>query len=1634
MKNNALRLIICYVFLVTCGLPIAFTQNNSPIFFEDFESGALDSQFWTASSSADEGLVEVSSDILGEQTADSGLYAYFSGKSTDGGGQTINTLDLRIDLGAYSDKDLLLEYWIRDYFDNTNAGEGIWLSDDNGLSFSQATAFDFSNWVDAYGKLPPLDLDQAATDLGLNLNDQFVIRFRHLATGDLNTLSDEDGMFLDNILIREETITYANLPFEEGFESGELSSAWRWVDVGKERGNPSWTKPGGRLGPVSWEWAVRTGFYALAMGRRNDGGFTVNGADLHLNLAGLSEVELRFWLYDFYGDNNTEDAIWVSDDGGASFQKLFQFLPENYPDITYQEFVLDLDSLVFDLGLSLSSQFILRFQQAGIGDFNTLSNEDGFFIDDISITGSTNSNAPSISSFTPQQGRPGDEITLIGQNFTPDAEVKIGNITAEEISFIDAQTLRVVVPALTSGGKISIQTANGRTASEDVFEVLGRAVIFFEDFETGSLRSMWTEAASIAEGQVLVGRSSNALDGFFEFFSYKSTDAGGQTINTLDLRIDLSAYTDKDLLLEYWIRDFFDDTNAGEGIWLSDDNGLSFSQATAFDFSNWVDAYGKLPPLDLDQAATDLGLNLNDQFVIRFRHLATGDLNTLSDEDGMFLDNILIREETITYANLPFEEGFESGELSSAWRWVDVGKERGNPSWTKPGGRLGPVSWEWAVRTGFYALAMGRRNDGGFTVNGADLHLNLAGLSEVELRFWLYDFYGDNNTEDAIWVSDDGGASFQKLFQFLPENYPDITYQEFVLDLDSLVFDLGLSLSSQFILRFQQAGIGDFNTLSNEDGFFIDDISITGSTNSNAPSISSFTPQQGRPGDEITLIGQNFTPDAEVKIGNITAEEISFIDAQTLRVVVPALTSGGKISIQTANGRTASEDVFEVLGRAVIFFEDFETGSLRSMWTEAASIAEGQVLVGRSSNALDGFFEFFSYKSTDAGGQTINTLDLRIDLSAYTDKDLLLEYWIRDFFDDTNAGEGIWLSDDNGLSFSQATAFDFSNWVDAYGKLPPLDLDQAATDLGLNLNDQFVIRFRHLATGDLNTLSDEDGMFLDNILIREETITYANLPFEEGFESGELSSAWRWVDVGKERGNPSWTKPGGRLGPVSWEWAVRTGFYALAMGRRNDGGFTVNGADLHLNLAGLSEVELRFWLYDFYGDNNTEDAIWVSDDGGASFQKLFQFLPENYPDITYQEFVLDLDSLVFDLGLSLSSQFILRFQQAGIGDFNTLSNEDGFFIDDISITGSTNSNAPSISSFTPQQGRPGDEITLIGQNFTPDAEVKIGNITAEEISFIDAQTLRVVVPALTSGGKISIQTANGRTASEDVFEVLGRAVIFFEDFETGSLRSMWTEAASIAEGQVLVGRSSNALDGFFEFFSYKSTDAGGQTINTLDLRIDLSAYTDKDLLLEYWIRDFFDDTNAGEGIWLSDDNGLSFSQATAFDFSNWVDAYGKLPPLDLDQAATDLGLNLNDQFVIRFRHLATGDLNTLSDEDGMFLDNILIREETITYANLPFEEGFESGELSSAWRWVDVGKERGNPSWTKPGGRLGPVSWEWAVRTGFYALAMGRRNDGGFTVNGADLHLNLAGLSEVELRFWLYDFYGDNNTEDRFRS
>lgn len=188
--------------------------------------------------------------------------------------------------------------------------------------------------------------------------------------------------------------TYAPVPYSTGFESGTLDASWT-IASSQSGLNIEIIQ----TGVLTWSGQTaysHTGNYFLGMDYEIGGTYNLNTADLHLNTAGSSALRLQFWWAEWNDETETQDGIYVSDNGGVSFTKILDLNGAATTDLSWNYFDMSLDSVNTLYGLNYTSNYIVRFQQ--YDNYYFAGGNDGFLFDDISVATTC---SPSSSSINP---------------------------------------------------------------------------------------------------------------------------------------------------------------------------------------------------------------------------------------------------------------------------------------------------------------------------------------------------------------------------------------------------------------------------------------------------------------------------------------------------------------------------------------------------------------------------------------------------------------------------------------------------------------------------------------------------------------------------------------------------------------------------------------------------------------------------------------------------------------------------------------------------------------------------------------------------------------------------------------------------------------------------------------------------------------------------------------------------------------------------------------------------------------------------------------------------------------------------------------------------------------------------------
>ncbi len=138
------------------------------------------------------------------------------------------------------------------------------------------------------------------------------------------------------------------------------------------------------------------------------------------------------------------------------------------------------------------------------------------------------------------------------------------------------------------------------------------ASLFFDGFELGNLGPDWS-ITTTNEGRVQVS-PSYPYSGTYSVLLDDTTGNSTRSIAALILTHDLSGQGH--INLDFWWREFSDENDSEDGVFISDDYGANWYEVLSFnngpdDFRNEV--------IDISAAAAANGLTLNDHFQIKFQ-------------------------------------------------------------------------------------------------------------------------------------------------------------------------------------------------------------------------------------------------------------------------------------------------------------------------------------------------------------------------------------------------------------------------------------------------------------------------------------------------------------------------------------------------------------------------------------------------------------------------------------------------------------------------------------------------------------------------------------------------------------------------------------------------------------------------------------------------------------------------------------------------------------------------------------------------------------------------------------------------------------------------------------------------------
>ncbi|MFT6502751.1 MAG: Ni,Fe-hydrogenase III small subunit [Crocinitomicaceae bacterium] len=195
--TSVLRIVLFALIGILPQLSSAQTYATLP-YSTGFESGALDAS-WTATSSQpgpNIEIVQTGTLTWTTQTAYSHTGNYFLGMDYEtGGAYNLNQADLHLNTTGAS--NLRLRFWWAEWNDETEAQDGIYVSDDGGTSYTKILDLDGASATDLNWYEFNMSLDSVNALYGLTFTANYIVRFQQY--DNFYFAGGNDGFLFDDI-------------------------------------------------------------------------------------------------------------------------------------------------------------------------------------------------------------------------------------------------------------------------------------------------------------------------------------------------------------------------------------------------------------------------------------------------------------------------------------------------------------------------------------------------------------------------------------------------------------------------------------------------------------------------------------------------------------------------------------------------------------------------------------------------------------------------------------------------------------------------------------------------------------------------------------------------------------------------------------------------------------------------------------------------------------------------------------------------------------------------------------------------------------------------------------------------------------------------------------------------------------------------------------------------------------------------------------------------------------------------------------------------------------------------------------------------------------------------------------------
>ena len=437
-------------------------------------------------------------------------------------------------------------------------------------------------------------------------------------------------------------------------------------------------------------------------------------------------------------------------------------------------------------------------------------------------------------------------VTVPGGVVVASANLTLVNGSAASI-FVMPGGLSAARLVAVSGG------LSGQSADFSVLSLAGEPATLFEDgFETGVLGPEWTlSGTGTWRTQVTTGNGPRSGS---RHLTMDSATDNSNARNEATLTLNLAGRTGVALI--FWMREFGDEDHGPpaspfmggadfDGVAISAD-GTAWYEVQGLRTANGISGSYTQFIVDLSSEAAARGLALGEGFKIRFNQYDNYAIAT----DGFAFDDISVvanyfepQEPVVTL----FADDFDSGVFKPQWRITGTNNHRTE------------ITSAQAPR-GSHHLLMDAHVSGLLSRNEATLTLDLGGMEEVRLDFWMKEIGDEDHGPpsipflngadfDGVAISQDG-VSWYLVKGLRTVDGIGVNYAPFSVDLSAAAAIHGLTFGPDFKIRFNH--YDDFPVTS--DGFAFDDISVTGRPAQQlALSLPAAVPEGGSAAAHVTL-------------------------------------------------------------------------------------------------------------------------------------------------------------------------------------------------------------------------------------------------------------------------------------------------------------------------------------------------------------------------------------------------------------------------------------------------------------------------------------------------------------------------------------------------------------------------------------------------------------------------------------------------------------------------------------------------------------------------------------------------------------------------------------------------------------